>query len=720
MHTAPARRGRRPSRLTGTVGTGRGSGGRRVVVPACKTCSHAHCGSGRRHRWCPVPARSEAGRAGRGHHGHRQHRGRHPPLRAEGLPGPRHGDVHARRRHQRGAGLGAGRRDLPPQGGARGVRRRARVVRARRPGLRHAHRADADDRRRVSAERGHRGAVRPVEAGRAAHPDDRRPRRDPCRRRGGRRAQGRSTSRSTGCGCGPPCRPRRSCRSAPSRRSRRPGSWRRSPRRTSILFPPSNPVVSVGTILAVPGIREAIAEAGVPVVGLSPIVGDAPVRGMADKVLAAVGVESTAAAVAEHYGSGLLDGWLVDTVDAGVVERVEAAGIRCRAVPLMMTDLDATARMAREALALAEEVRGRERGVESRPRVASGGDRAVDRRGLARAAGYRVWALAGLPEVRAGDDLAKLIAAAEPGLADGDVLLVTSKIVSKAEGRIVEAADREAAIDAETVRVVARRGALRIVENRQGLVMAAAGVDASNTPSGTVLLLPEDPDASARAIRDGLRDALGVDVGVVVTDTFGRPWRSGADGRRHRRRRRARARRSAGRHGRVRQSAQRDRRRHRRRTGRRRRPGEGQGRRAARRRRARAAACRGRGRRRGDAGHGARRARRHVPARHLRGRTAGGDPAAYGPGVHRRAGRPRGGTAGRGRRRDRAGAAPHDAVAVRAAGVRGVADRGCSTPCGTRGSRTCGGTGRARSPSPSGCGAGTCCATRRIWWCPVW
>ncbi|MEV8457037.1 coenzyme F420-0:L-glutamate ligase [Streptomyces sp. NPDC052095] len=140
---------------------------------------------------------------------------------------------------------------------------------------------------------------------------------------------------------------------------------------------------------------------------------------------------------------------------------------------------------------------------------------------------YRVWALPGIPEVRAGDDLAKLIAVAEPGLADGDVLLVTSKIVSKAEGRIVEATDREAAIDAETVRVVARRGTLRIVQNRQGLVMAAAGVDASNTPAGTVLLLPEDPDASARAIRDGLRETLGVEVGIVVTDTFGRPWRSG-------------------------------------------------------------------------------------------------------------------------------------------------------------------------------------------------
>jgi LPPG:FO 2-phospho-L-lactate transferase len=124
-----------------------------------------------------------------------------------------------------------------------------------------------------------------------------------------------------------------------------------------ILFPPSNPVVSIGTILAVPGIREAIADAGVPVVGLSPIVGGAPVRGMADKVLAAIGVEPTAAAVALHYGSGLLDGWLVDTVDAGAVDAIENAGIRSRAVPLMMTDPDATATMARAALALAEEVR---------------------------------------------------------------------------------------------------------------------------------------------------------------------------------------------------------------------------------------------------------------------------------------------------------------------------------------------------------------------------
>lgn len=140
---------------------------------------------------------------------------------------------------------------------------------------------------------------------------------------------------------------------------------------------------------------------------------------------------------------------------------------------------------------------------------------------------YEVRALGGIPEVRPGDDLAALIAAAGPGLRDGDVLLVTSKIVSKAEGRIVRADSREEAIDAETVRVVARRGTLRIVENRQGLVMAAAGVDASNTAAGTVLLLPEDPDASAAAIRARLRELLSVDVGVIVTDTFGRPWRTG-------------------------------------------------------------------------------------------------------------------------------------------------------------------------------------------------
>jgi coenzyme F420-0:L-glutamate ligase/coenzyme F420-1:gamma-L-glutamate ligase len=134
--------------------------------------------------------------------------------------------------------------------------------------------------------------------------------------------------------------------------------------------------------------------------------------------------------------------------------------------------------------------------------------------------------ITGLPEITAGADLAELIAAAVPDLRDDDILVVTSKIISKAEGRLVRM-DREAAIDAETVRVVARRGAARIVETKHGLVLAAAGVDNSNTPPGTVALLPEDSDASARQLRKGLAGRLGVRVGVVVTDTLGRPWRVG-------------------------------------------------------------------------------------------------------------------------------------------------------------------------------------------------
>ncbi|WP_030461922.1 coenzyme F420-0:L-glutamate ligase [Kitasatospora sp. NRRL B-11411] len=141
-------------------------------------------------------------------------------------------------------------------------------------------------------------------------------------------------------------------------------------------------------------------------------------------------------------------------------------------------------------------------------------------------AGLHVLPVRGLPEVAAGDDLAELIAKAGD-FADGDVVVVTSKVVSKAEGRLVRADDREAAIDAETVRVVARRGRSRIVENRNGLVMAAAGVDASNTPPGTILLLPVDPDASARQLRSRLQELTGRRLAVLITDTFGRPWRSG-------------------------------------------------------------------------------------------------------------------------------------------------------------------------------------------------
>ncbi|MGI3781902.1 MAG: coenzyme F420-0:L-glutamate ligase [Janthinobacterium lividum] len=140
--------------------------------------------------------------------------------------------------------------------------------------------------------------------------------------------------------------------------------------------------------------------------------------------------------------------------------------------------------------------------------------------------------LAGIGEVAAGDDLVSTIlaavgAGADGPLRDGDILVVTSKIVSKSEGRAVPATEREAEIRAAAVHTVARRGPTRIVRTRNGLVLAAAGVDNSNVEPGEVLLLPVDPDASAAALRDGIRGRAGVQVGVVVSDTLGRAWRMG-------------------------------------------------------------------------------------------------------------------------------------------------------------------------------------------------
>jgi coenzyme F420-0:L-glutamate ligase / coenzyme F420-1:gamma-L-glutamate ligase len=132
----------------------------------------------------------------------------------------------------------------------------------------------------------------------------------------------------------------------------------------------------------------------------------------------------------------------------------------------------------------------------------------------------------GLPEITPGADVASLIADAAADLRDGDILVVTSKIISKAEGRVAEMS-RDEAIEAETVRVVARREATTIAQTRHGFVLAAAGVDASNTAPGTVVLLPADPDESARRLRKGLQDRAGVSVGVIITDTMGRPWRIG-------------------------------------------------------------------------------------------------------------------------------------------------------------------------------------------------
>ncbi|EHK83348.1 coenzyme F420-0:L-glutamate ligase [Saccharomonospora azurea] len=141
----------------------------------------------------------------------------------------------------------------------------------------------------------------------------------------------------------------------------------------------------------------------------------------------------------------------------------------------------------------------------------------------------------GLPEFRPGDDLTGAIAAQAPWLRSGDVVVVTSKVVSKTEGMLVRVPDdpeqRDAArrelVEREAVRVLARIGRTAITENHLGIVQAASGVDASNVDAGEVALLPHDPDASALALRNGLRERLGVEVAVVVTDTMGRAWRIG-------------------------------------------------------------------------------------------------------------------------------------------------------------------------------------------------
>ncbi len=136
-----------------------------------------------------------------------------------------------------------------------------------------------------------------------------------------------------------------------------------------------------------------------------------------------------------------------------------------------------------------------------------------------------VIAAEGIGEITEGTDLCALVAAL-PGLTDGDVVVLTSKVVSKAEGRVVPG-ERADVVAAETVRPVARRGDTAIVENHLGLVMAAAGVDASNVDPGLLVLLPRDPDASARAIRRAVLAATGRNVAVLVTDTAGRAWREG-------------------------------------------------------------------------------------------------------------------------------------------------------------------------------------------------
>lgn len=147
--------------------------------------------------------------------------------------------------------------------------------------------------------------------------------------------------------------------------------------------------------------------------------------------------------------------------------------------------------------------------------------------------------LTGIGEIEPGIDLSMMVASAlapqradGPELHDGDVVVITQKVVSKAEGRLIaidpdDAEAKTALVEQESVRIVRRRGDLIISETRHGFVCANAGIDLSNVALGTAALLPEDSDRSARRIRAGLRAHLGVDVGVIISDTFGRTWRRG-------------------------------------------------------------------------------------------------------------------------------------------------------------------------------------------------
>jgi coenzyme F420-0:L-glutamate ligase / coenzyme F420-1:gamma-L-glutamate ligase len=155
------------------------------------------------------------------------------------------------------------------------------------------------------------------------------------------------------------------------------------------------------------------------------------------------------------------------------------------------------------------------------------------------AEGIALIPLTGIGEIEPGTDLARMVVDAlapqkadGPALHDGDVLVVTQKVVSKAEGRLVDVdpddpAAKAALVEQESVRILRRRGDLIISETRHGFICANAGIDLSNVALGTAALLPEDSDRSARRIRAGLRALLGVDVGVIVSDTFGRTWRRG-------------------------------------------------------------------------------------------------------------------------------------------------------------------------------------------------
>ena len=252
-----------------------------------------------------------------------------------------------------------------------------------------------------------------------------------------------------------------------------------------VLLPPSNPVVSIGIILGVPGVRDALRGSRAPVVGVSPLIGGAPgARARRRLPVAPSGSTRPRAAVAGLYAD-FLDGWLVDDADK---ELADAPGrLRVVARPLWMHDVPSTADIAGAAVDLALQPARRRRMT---PPAAEAPTPVT------------LTPLLGMPEVHPGDDLAEVVvrALATNGiqLADGDVLVVSSKVASKALGLTAPAQDRSAAVLCQSRRVVAERdtplGVTRVVEAVAGPVMAAAGVDASNTGAAdVVLLLPRGP-----------------------------------------------------------------------------------------------------------------------------------------------------------------------------------------------------------------------------------
>ncbi len=197
---------------------------------------------------------------------------------------------------------------------------------------------------------------------------------------------------------------------------------------------------------------------------------------------------------------------VVDEVDGALADAVEAEGMRCVVAPTIMSDPAAAAALARTCL---DEV--------------GDGDGTVTR--------LEIIPVEGIGEIGRGADLAGIICDAAT-LEHHDVVVVTQKVVSKAEGAMVavdpdDPLSHKPLVERESVRILRRRGELIISETSHGFVCANAGIDLSNVDRGQAALLPEDPDRSARRIRDGIRGRAGVEVGVIVSDTFGRPWRRG-------------------------------------------------------------------------------------------------------------------------------------------------------------------------------------------------